>query len=132
MADEPVAVAGFNYGSFKKREISDPATNLVIEGYANTETPDYLKGAESIGTMGSLAPARLMDASLVEAQNALRLYSTWFGKDTYGRIAITQQPQFDFGQSWPSLVYLPISAYLDKRLATGAETRPEPRGRRTG
>ena len=25
-----------------------------------------------------------------------------------------------------------VSAYLDKRLAPGAETRPEPRGRRTG
>ena len=31
----------------------------------------------------------------------------------YGRIAITQQPEFNFGQSWPTLVYLPISAFLD-------------------
>ena len=26
---------------------------------------------------------------------------------------ITEQPNFNFGQSWPNLVYLPISAYID-------------------
>jgi aminopeptidase N len=31
----------------------------------------------------------------------------------YGRIALTQQPEFSFGQSWPTLVYLPVSAFLD-------------------
>lgn len=113
ITDEPVAVAGFNYGNFKKRAAEDPQTKIAIEGYANTETPDYLKGVESLGTMGSLTPSRLMDGTLVEAQNALRLYTAIFGPDVYGRIAITQQPEFSFGQSWPTLVYLPISAYLD-------------------
>ena len=28
-------------------------------------------------------------------------------------MAITQQPEFSSGQSWPSLVYLPLSAFLD-------------------
>ena len=36
---------------------------------------------------------------MVEAQNAVRVFSHWFGQPPYGRIAITQQPQFDFGQS---------------------------------
>jgi aminopeptidase N len=50
---------------------------------------------------------------MVDAQNSMRLFTHWFGEAPYGRIAITQQPQFNFGQSWPTLVYLPISAYLD-------------------
>ena len=54
-----------------------------------------------------------MEGTMVEAQNALRLFGVWFGKPPYARIAITQQPEFNFGQSWPSLVYLPMSAYLD-------------------
>jgi aminopeptidase N len=28
-------------------------------------------------------------------------------------VYITEQPNFNFGQSWPNLVYLPISAYID-------------------
>lgn len=28
-------------------------------------------------------------------------------------LGITEQPDFAFGQSWPNLVYLPISAYTD-------------------
>ncbi len=37
----------------------------------------------------------------------------YFGKSSYNTLAISEQPDFNFGQSWPNLVYLPISAYLD-------------------
>jgi aminopeptidase N len=50
---------------------------------------------------------------MADTQNALRTYAIWFGKVPNGRIAITEQPQFNFGQSWPNLVYLPVSAFLD-------------------
>ncbi len=124
----PLVVAGFNYGIFKKKEITDKTTGFAIEGYANSETPDYLKeialqsetaGLESMGagagapSLGTMSPSSLMNGTLTEAQNAVRIYSTWFGKPTYSRLALTQQPDFDFGQSWPTLVYLPMSAYLD-------------------
>ncbi|HZS03764.1 MAG TPA: carboxypeptidase regulatory-like domain-containing protein [Blastocatellia bacterium] len=110
VSEVPLAVAGFNYGSFKKKEIADEATKYQIEGYATSELPDYLRGAESIGGM---SPTRLSEKVMVEAQNSMRIFSAWFGEAPYGRIAITQQPQFDFGQSWPTLVYLPISAFFD-------------------
>lgn len=48
-----------------------------------------------------------------QAQVALRVFEHFFGKTPFGRLAITQQPEFSFGQSWPTLVYLPLSAYLD-------------------
>jgi hypothetical protein len=109
----PLAVAGFNYGTFKKKAIADPKLG-AIEGYATSETPDYLAGAsDAVGAMGHISGASLMEGTMVDARNALGIYSTWFGKSEFDRIAITQQPEFNFGQSWPSLVYLPMLAYLD-------------------
>src|SRR5678816_1698278 len=35
-----LAVAGFNYGRFKKKEIADKDTNYNVEFYANEEVPD--------------------------------------------------------------------------------------------
>ncbi len=61
----------------------------------------------------ALTPSSVAQNTLVDAQNSIRVFEHWFGKVPYGRIAITQQPQFNFGQSWPSLVYLPVSAFLD-------------------
>src|SRR5262249_10366637 len=101
---------GFNYGRFKKQIIKDGEAKYEIEGYATSELPDSLRGAESIGGM---TPSRLTERALIEAQNSVRIYNHWFGETPYGRIAITQQPQTYFGQSWPTLVYLPITAFFD-------------------
>jgi len=109
-SDIPLAVAGFNYGSFKKKSLTDDKTGYQIEGYATSDLPDYLRGAESIGGM---SPARMIDNGMVEAQNSIRIFNHWFSPAPYGRIAITQQPQMNFGQSWPSLVYLPIISFMD-------------------
>ncbi|MBK7598006.1 MAG: hypothetical protein IPJ07_05565 [Acidobacteria bacterium] len=110
VSDIPLAVAGFNYGLFKKKEIADPQTKYQIEGYATSELPSYMRGAASIGGM---SPARLTESAMVDAQNSIRIFNHWFGEAPYGRIAITQQPQLNFGQSWPTLVYLPIIAFFD-------------------
>ncbi|MCZ6772247.1 MAG: M1 family aminopeptidase, partial [Proteobacteria bacterium] len=48
-----------------------------------------------------------------ETRASMQIFSRFFSPAPYGRIAITQQPQFSFGQSWPTLVYLPVSAFLD-------------------
>ncbi len=107
----PVPVAGFNYGDFKKRVVTDTTlNNFGIEGYAVSALPDSLKQAESIGGM---SPSRLNENVMVEAQNAMRIYDQWYGRSEFSRIAITQQPQMSFGQSWPTLVYMPILAYFD-------------------
>jgi len=110
VSEIPLAVAGFNYGRFKKKEVSDPQAKYQIEGYATSQLPDYMRGAEGIGGM---SPSRLTDSAIVDAQNSIRIFNHWFGEAPYGRIAITQQPQMNFGQSWPTLVYLPIISFLD-------------------
>ena len=109
-SDVPMAVAGFNYGQFRKKQVHDDPTNYDVEAYATAEVPDYLKRAPHLGSM---TPSALAESALVDAQNALRCFTVWFGSVPYGRIAITQQPAFSFGQSWPTLVYLPVSAFLD-------------------
>jgi len=110
VSEIPLAVAGFNYGRFKKKEVSDPQSKYQIEGYATSQLPDYMRAAEGIGGM---SPSRLTDTAIVDAQNSIRVFNHWFGEAPYGRIAITQQPQMNFGQSWPTLVYLPIIAFFD-------------------
>ncbi|HWZ32325.1 MAG TPA: M1 family aminopeptidase [Bryobacteraceae bacterium] len=109
-SDVPLAVAGFNYGLFKEKHVTDQVTKYDVEAYTTLEVPSYLR--EAANTV-SLTPSALANAALVDGQNSMRLFQKWFGPCPYGRIAITQQPQFNFGQSWPSLVYLPVSAFLD-------------------
>ena len=116
----PLKVAGFNYGDFKKMQVKDERTETVLEGFATAEVPDVLRSLRSAageGTLGevvaSFTPKRMMEGALVEGQGSTQLFTQWFGPLPFGRIAITQQPQFGFGQSWPMLVYLPISAFMD-------------------
>ena len=109
VTEAPLAVAGFNFGQFKKKSLEDEATKTTIEGYATAEVPDYLKG---LG-FGSMAPSALIQNAMVDAQNSMRVFTAWFGPLPYGRLAITMQPEFNFGQSWPTLVYLPVTAFLD-------------------
>jgi hypothetical protein len=109
-SDVPLAVAGFNYGLFKKKRVVDSATKYEVEAYATEDVPDYLHEAAQ---RQNLTPAVMADRAVVDGQNSIRLFEKWFGPCPYGRIAITQQPQANFGQSWPSLVYLPLFAFFD-------------------
>jgi aminopeptidase N len=111
VSETPLAVAGFNYGQFRKREVKFDAFPYIVEGFANSGLPDYLRKAED--EIGGASPTRLLERTLAETQLSLRLFERWFGRPPYGRIAVTQQPEFSFGQSWPGLVYLPLSAFLD-------------------
>lgn len=109
-SDSPHAVAGFNVGVYKMKEAAEERTGTQVEGYAATELPEYLHGLP--GTE-SITPVALLNRAISETQASLQVYSYWFGPLPYKRLAITQQPQFSMGQSWPELVYLPLSAFLD-------------------
>ena len=113
ISEIPIAVAGFNYASFKVKKTKDPQTGFGIEGYANSTLPDYLKAATEIEGVGTLTPSAMMESTMAQAQAAMRIFTIYFGKSEFDRVAVTQQPEFGFGQSWPTLVYLPLSAFLD-------------------
>jgi hypothetical protein len=106
----PVAVAGFNYGDYQKIEIPDEITGYKISGYYITELPDNLRGFPALQSM---APHAMTKYALEQTRAQLQICSAYFGKIPYEEVHITEQPDFNFGQSWPNLVYLPISAYTD-------------------
>jgi len=106
----PVAVAGFNYGDYKKIEVADTITGYKISGYYLEELPDNLRRYEALQSM---APQGMTKYVLDQTRAQLQLCTYYFGKSPYDEIYVTEQPDFNFGQSWPNLVYLPISAYTD-------------------
>lgn len=125
-----LAVAGFNYGRFKKKEIADKETGYNIEFYANEEIPDELRrmqlaieraesaGVDTMTTLGSISTTRMADSAIADARNATRIYNAYFGKLAYSRLAMTQQPAGNFGQAWPTLVFMPFTAFLDATQRT--------------
>lgn len=139
-APEPIRVAGFNYGIFKELTKKDPDTALTIHVFTNPGTPDvihqinqYLRSRGNSGvadvqadlsdnqhlnpntgmTSVSVDTQQLADSALVDGINAGRVYTKTFGRIAAKNVAITQQAQWSFGQSWPSLIFLPYLAFLD-------------------
>lgn len=134
--DAPAQVAGFNYGEFKKLEQSDETSGLMVQVFTNPGTPDIVReinsimgggGGEALGFdpetgsvygtgtpgMGKVNTARLAEASMADGLNSARLFATWFGPLPQKHVAITQQSQWFFGQSWPSLIFMPYISFLD-------------------
>ena len=106
----PVAVAGFNYGDYKRIDLPDEKTGYKISGYYLSELPDTLS---RIAVLRSMAPRSMTKYALEQTRAQLQVCTYFFGRSPYDDISITEQPNFNFGQSWPNLVYLPISAYMD-------------------
>ena len=121
--DIPQAVAGFNFGKFKREEGKPLKQPYILETYANPDPPDMIKqlegaaqvglAAEGHGTLGTLSTLGLMKKAMGEAQLAVEIYTDYFGEAPYKRLAMTQQTAANYGQSWPTLVYLPITYFFD-------------------
>jgi hypothetical protein len=106
----PVAVAGFNYGNYKRVDLTDEKTGYKIAGFYLEDLPDNLRRYSVLSTM---APHKMTEYAVSQTRAQLQICEYYFGKSPYDQISITEQPNFNFGQSWPNLVYLPISAYTD-------------------
>jgi len=107
---KPVAVAGFNYGQYEKIELADNITGYKISGYYFTKLPDNVR---FYFERQSVNPPSMAKYVLDQTRAQMQLCTHYFGKSPYNNISITEQPDLNFGQSWPSLVYLPIPAYTD-------------------
>lgn len=108
----PIAVAGFNYGQYRKLDFPDPITHYEIAGYYLTELPDSLRPYEH-GALSGMSPTAMTKYVLDQTRAQMELCTLYFGRAPYDNVYVTEQPNFNFGQSWPNLVYLPISAYID-------------------
>jgi hypothetical protein len=126
--DHPVQVAGFNYGKFKQATRQDEMSKMDIDVYTNPGTPDIIRQINSIlssggaddedsmalgPSLGKVDTGRLAESSLVDGLNAARIFTTYFGPLPQTHVSITQQSDLAFGQSWPSLIFLPYIAFLD-------------------
>ena len=109
---EPVAVAGFNYGDYRKLDIADEITHYSISGYFLPELPDMLAPFRESALSG-MAPGSMTKYALEQTRAQVQLCTHYFGNTGFNHIYVTEQPDVNFGQSWPNLVYLPILAYID-------------------
>jgi Peptidase family M1 domain len=118
-ADIPQSVAGFNLGTFKKMDAKLDRGGYTVESYANLDPPDSVNAILHSGgsdTLGSMDTTLMMKKPLAEAQLAVDLYTYYFGELPYKRVSMTQQTACSYGQSWPTLVYLPICSYFDQTV----------------
>jgi hypothetical protein len=129
----PLAVAGFNFGKFKVVETKLDKPPMEVLSYANEDPPSWVQNlqfaatgdrAGSMGVMGyngeavggalgNMSTVDLSKKALGEGDLSVRIYTDFFGPIAYQRLQITQQTATDFGQSWPGLVYLPITYLFD-------------------
>ena len=129
-SEVPITVAGFNFGQFKKEDGKVEKPAMEVASYANVNPPswvDQVKQGETgdptagmtgshIGAncaVGSMNTTLLNKKALGEAQNSLGIYAEYFGALPFKQLSMTQQTASNFGQSWPMLVYLPITYLFD-------------------
>jgi hypothetical protein len=123
-AEQPIRVAGFNYGRFRKLSRTDAGIELSV--YTNPGRPitvddieewiEYLtilEGREAGAVPVKFDTGHLAQAALADGINAARTCAHYFGPLPIQEVSITQQVQWFFGQSWPSLIYLPYLSFLD-------------------
>lgn len=128
----PYSVVGFNYGEFVEKSLSEP--NFTVTAYAGKAVPDELKAVQSaidmeelaggvggskniagemgIATGGFNTAANVGYAAAV-SMNAMKLFQYYFGGLPFKSVAVTEQPVRGYGQSWPTLIFLPYDSLLD-------------------
>ncbi len=113
--ETPVQIAGFNYGKFERLARKDDVSGVEVEVFTGEDRPNL--GPE----VGLVSGARLADSAAVDGLNSARIFTTYFGPLPQHHVAITQQAQWSFGQSWPSLIFLPYASFLTgtQRMALG-------------
>jgi len=121
--EAPYTVVGFNLGDFKTKSLSSNGHEITV--YANRDIGDELKSlqvlldqnpevARALGiTTGGFETTGLINQALGETANALNVFTAYFGPLPSAVMSISQQPASNFGQSWPTLVFMPYTSFLD-------------------
>ncbi len=131
----PLTVAGFNFGRFKEEEAKLDKPDMLVLAYANQDPPDWVRTLQNTvdknrsseltelngshqqsdigGALGNMSTVALNKKALTEAEISVRIYTDFFGTIPYKRLQVTQQTATTFGQSWPELVYLPMTYLFD-------------------
>jgi hypothetical protein len=110
--ENPITVAGFNFGRFRVLEVTMDSPAMQVLSFANEDAPDWTHGLEG-GARGTLSTLDLGKKALGEAELSMRIYSDVFGAIPLHRLQMTQQTALGFGQAWPGLIYLPMLYLFD-------------------
>ncbi len=113
----PIAVAGFNMGEFKSDQ-SERNKDVQVVTYANKELANNLQGLTDRPGMalGTLSTTGMLKVATSEGDAAVQIYTDFFGPLPYDHVSLTQQTACNYGQSWPTLVYLPICYFWDSTV----------------
>jgi hypothetical protein len=113
----PIAVAGFNMGQFKSDQ-SERNKDVQVVTYANTSLADNYSGLPNARGMvlGTLSTTGMLKVATSEGDAAIQIYTDFFGPLPYDHVSLTQQTACNYGQSWPTLVYLPICYFWDSTI----------------
>jgi Peptidase family M1 domain len=127
-SEVPQTVAGFNFGRFKEEETKLTKPEVLVQSFANENPPSWVEGLQravggDLPTMGShmgtgsalgtMSTTGLVKKALAEGELATEVYTDYFGPSSFKRLAITQQTDCRYGQSWPELVWIPMCYFFD-------------------
>ena len=131
-SEQPQTVAGFSIGKFKVEEAKLTKPPMAIESYANETPPDWVSGLQRAAdpgllgspdqsrtpavALGTMSTVSLNKKALAEGELAVELYTDYFGPSSFTHLQLTQQTACSYGQSWPSLVWIPICYYFDSTV----------------
>lgn len=133
-SEVPQTVAGFNFGNFKIEEAKIAKPEYVVQSYANKEPPIWVQrlqhaadggdmevqhdqiGGRPEVALGNMNTTVMQKKALADGEISMELYADYFGPIPFKRLAMTQQTACNFGQSWPTLVWLPICAFFDNTV----------------
>jgi hypothetical protein len=119
-------LAGFNYGSFTAVKQQSPLCE--INCYTNKRSSDALLTVRRILEENRdlqvdlmLMPQELTTDGIgknaaIESRNAYEVFHHFFGDIPIREIKISQQPQVSFAASWPTLIFLPFTAFYDESV----------------
>jgi peptidase M1-like protein len=125
-SEAPQTVAGFNFGRFKEEEVKLTKPEVLVQSFANQDPPSWVEDLqhrsdlptmgshmEMGSTLGAMSTTGLIKKALAEGELATEVYSDYFGPSSFKHLAITQQTDCRYGQSWPELVWIPMCYFFD-------------------
>lgn len=127
-SEAPQTFAGFNFGRFKVEEARLTKPEYLVQSFANQDPPSWVEGLKRMSednlpnmgshmgsgmSLGSMNTTALIKKALAEGELATQIYTEYFGPSSFKRLAITQQTDCRYGQSWPELVWIPMCYFFD-------------------
>ncbi|MGB6332765.1 MAG: hypothetical protein WBF41_13405, partial [Candidatus Sulfotelmatobacter sp.] len=127
-SEVPQTVAGFNFGRFKEEEVKLTKPEYLVQSFANENPPSWVESLqhatggdlpsmgshmESGAALGTMSTTGLIKKALAEGELATEIYTDYFGPSSFKHLAITQQTDCRYGQSWPELVWIPMCYFFD-------------------